>query len=28
MGGVILNAYETPALDRLHWLPGFIPDSK
>jgi Mrp family chromosome partitioning ATPase len=28
MGGVILNAYETPALDRLHWLPGFIRDSK
>ncbi len=21
-GGVILNAYESPAIDRLHWIPG------
>jgi hypothetical protein len=26
MGGVILNSYETPALDRMHWLPGLGRD--
>jgi Mrp family chromosome partitioning ATPase len=23
IGGVILNGYESPAIDRLHWIPGF-----
>jgi Mrp family chromosome partitioning ATPase len=28
LGGVILNGYETPAIDRLHWLPGWGRDPK
>jgi Mrp family chromosome partitioning ATPase len=28
LGGIILNAYETPAIDRLQWIPGLGRDGR
>ena len=28
IGGVILNGYESPAIDRLHWIPGFAENGR
>jgi len=28
IGGVVLNAYESPAAERLRWIPGFGQDGR